>query len=294
MRRLAALALALVLVSGCSAPPAGEDGTTRILCATYPIYLFTTAAVGDAPGVEVALLVDQQTSCLHDYTLTIADMRAIETADVIVVNGAGLEAFMADALARAHVPVVDCSQCVTLLPSLDHAQGAEEEPDPHYWMDPRRALVCVDYIARQLSALDAAPAGGFTPSLPEEEVDRLLARLDSREGLDRLPGLITFHDGFQYLADALGLELLASIEEEEGAEASAKELAELVELVERSGVPAIFVERNGSRRSAQVIAGETGCAVYELDLIMSGEGRGLEPYLQAVARDLDTLGEALG
>ncbi len=50
-----------------------------------------------AEDVEVSLLVNQPTSCLHDYTLTVSDMRAIEKADVLVMNGAGLEDFMGDA-----------------------------------------------------------------------------------------------------------------------------------------------------------------------------------------------------
>ena len=97
MKRLpAALLAALLLLSGCRQAPA-EEARLRILATTYPVYLFTTAVTDGAEGVEVRLLVNAQTSCLHDYTLTVADMRAIEEADVIVMNGAGLEDFMGDA-----------------------------------------------------------------------------------------------------------------------------------------------------------------------------------------------------
>ena len=279
---MVALAVSLVLLlTGC-APAAVEDGKTHILCTTYPIYLFTTAVVGDDPGLAVELLVDQQTSCLHDYTLTVEDMKAIDRADIIVMNGAGLEAFMDDALAQKDVSVIDCSEGMDLLPALDHHhhEGEEEdehEVDPHYWMDPRRA--------RQMIANIAQGLGLETPVfLP----DYCLVDTSS------LPPLITFHDGFQYFADAFGLELLASIEEEEGSEASAKELEEIIALVEEYDIPAIFVEKNGSRRSADVIARETGCQVYELDLIMSGDGTGIEPYIQAMDQNLSTILEALG
>ena len=77
-------------------------------------------------------------------------------------------------------------------------------------------------------------------------------------------------------------------------EASAKELEEIIALVEEYDIPAIFVEKNGSRRSADVIARETGCQVYELDLIMSGDGTGIEPYIQAMDQNLSTILEALG
>ena len=59
-------------------------------------------------------------SCLHDYTLSVDDMKKIEGADVIAMNGAGLEDFMDDALAASSAAVIDCSQGVALLENADH------------------------------------------------------------------------------------------------------------------------------------------------------------------------------
>ena len=279
MRRLLALVLALGVLAGCAPAAQEDDGKTHILCTTYPVYLFTTAVVGDASDVEVELLVNQQTSCLHNYTLSIRDTKAIERADIIVMNGAGLEEFLSDALAQKDVPVIDCSAGLDLLPTPEHAghdgHDHEEEYDPHYWMDPGRAAQMMANIAQDL--------GLETPS-------SLFDLSCGYQGQQK--PLITFHDGFQYFADACGLELLKSIEEEEGSEASAKELMEVIELVEEYHIPAIFVEKNGSRRSADVIARETGCKVYELDLIMSGNGVGIGPYIQAMEQNLATIQEA--
>ena len=71
-------------------------------------------------------------------------------------------------------------------------------------------------------------------------------------------GLITFHDGFQYFAAAYDLPLLASIEEEAGSEASAKEIVEITDLVKEKGIPVIFTEVNGSDATAQAIRRENG------------------------------------
>ena len=108
------------------------------------------------------------------------------------------------------------------------------------------------------------------------------------------PYLITFHDGFQYFAQANGLTLLKSIEEEEGSEASAKEINEIVSLIRDYGVPAIFTEVNGSDATAQAIARETGVEVRQLDMIMSGAGSGIQPYIDAMKANYDTILEALG
>ncbi len=297
MKRLWALVLALVLLTGC-AQRDGADGKAHILCTTYPVYLFTTAITQGVDEVEVELLVNQQTACLHDYTLTVADMRAIERADVIVMNGAGLEAFMSDALAQSDAAVIDCSAGIGLLPALDHhhhedEDESEHEVDPHYWMAPANAQVMLDNIAQGLGQVLPGDGEVFQDNR-RAAAGQLSEALERWQGLSLDGGFITFHDGFQYFARAFGLELLRSIEEEEGSEASAKELEELVSLVRKGDIPAVFVEKNGSRRSAGVIARETGCKVYELDMIMSGDGTGIEPYIQAMEQDLAAVKEALG
>lgn len=311
-KRLLPTLLALLMLCGCTQAPAEEE-KLHILATTYPVYLFTTALTQGVEGVEVSLLVNAQTSCLHDYTLTVKDMKAIEEADVIVMNGAGLEDFMADALSQSEAAVIDCSENIQLLPSLEHGEHEghdhEEEQDPHYWMDPRRASAVVKAIADGLSALDPAHGdtygrrwillydrmGGTVQDLDMAQLMLVNATSSAfpLEDLCSTTQFITFHDGFQYFAQAFGLDLLKAIEEEEGSTASAQEIKEVVALIEEYDIPAIFVEKNGSRSTAEVIARETGCAIYELDMLMSGDGTGIEPYLDAMTANLKTIAEAL-
>ena len=100
--------------------------------------------------------------------------------------------------------------------------------------------------------------------------------------------LITFHDGFAYFANAFNLNILHAVEEESGSEASAAELTHLIQLVDEHGVPAIFVETNGSTAAAGVIAAETGVEVYTIDMAMSGSS-----YFNSMNHNIDTIKEAL-
>ncbi len=297
-----------LLLCGCSAPQsAQEDDTLHILATTYPIYLFTTAVTEGVEGVEVTRLINEEVSCLHDYTLTVNDMKAIEKADIIVINGAGFEEFMADALAQTNAAVIDCSSGIELLESChDHNghehEGHDHEHDPHIWLDPARAAQMIENITRVLSELDAANTQQYTANLESlrtqlTPVGKLAAHVTGHSSLSSVcthTEFITFHDGFQYFAHAFGLDLLKSIEEEEGSEASAAEIKEIVALIEEYDVPAIFTEKNGSDSTAQAIARETGVAVYALDMIMSGEGNGIQPYIDAINANLQTIAEALG
>ncbi len=296
MKKLLAPACALaLLLAGCGQPaaPAAEDDTLRVLATTYPVYLFTTAVTQGVEGVEVSLLVNQQTSCLHDYTLTVADMKAIEGAELIVMNGAGLEDFMDDALAASDAPVIECSAGIDLLPALGHeGHDHDTEYDPHIWMSYENAAVMLENIKTGLETLDPDHGEAYTSNLAAA-VDELEYDQDKLTALADKP-LITFHDGFQYFAQATGLNLLKAIEEEEGAETSAAEIKEIVSLIGEYNIPAIFTEVNGSDATAQAISRETGCSVYQLDMIMSGDGTGMEPYVEAMEQNMDTIAEALG
>ena len=101
--------------------------------------------------------------------------------------------------------------------------------------------------------------------------------------------LITFHDGFGYFAQCFHLEILHSLEEESGSEASAAELKHLIELVRDHNLPAIFVEENGSTSASHVVAAETGVKIYSLNMGMAGID-----YFACMYHNIDQVKEALG
>lgn len=308
-RTLSLLLTVFLLLAGCAAPsqgePAGEE-TLSVVATTYPVYLLACEVARDVEGVTVTPLVNQAVSCLHDYSLTVNDMKALEGADLILLNGVGLEDFMDDALEAVQTPRADCSQGIELLAMAQpgHVHQGEEEPhdgdaDPHIWLDPVRACQMVSNISQALSDLDPDHSGAYSRNAEmargaltaaQGEISQLLQdKLTCRE-------LITFHDGFAYFADAFGLDLLYAIEEEEGSEATAQEIAQVAQLVRGHELPAIFTEVNGSNASAQAIARETGAQVYPLSLLMSGPTQdvGVADYTAALRANADTLVEALG
>lgn len=301
MRRFFALFLCLCLMlSGCSSQLAfKEDDSLHILATTYPVYLLTKTLTAGIDGVEVTQLIDETVSCLHDYTLTVTDMKSIEKADIIITNGADLESFMDDALAQTGAETVDCSEGIDLLPASGHEHHDHDQEDghhhghfdPHYWLSEEAALVMLNNILHGLSTLDDAHLDTY-----QENFSAALA-LFPKDSLDltalSCPYMITFHDGFQYLAHDTGLILLKSIEEDEGSEASAADIKEIMALIKEYDIPAIFTEKNGSDDTARAISRETGVEVYQLDMIMSGEGQDITAYFEALNANYAAIQEAL-
>lgn len=287
------VALAAALLCGC-APKADY---APIAATTLPVWDFTSRLCQGTP-LAVTRLVTEQVSCLHDYSLNVRQVKAAEAAQVVVISGAGLEDFLDDLL--LDVPTIDASQGIFLLHS-DEAHEEEEhhheedgqhhEEDPHIWLSPENAMVMVQNICDGLSRQYPDYEDTFRVNLED-----LLTQLEALQsyGEEQLSclqcrELIPFHDGFSYFAQAFHLTILESVEEESGSEASAKDLIHLTELVRDHNLPAIFTEVSGSDSAAQVIAQETGCKVYALDMAMSGDS-----YFEAMYHNIDTIREALG
>lgn len=283
--KILVLSLLLLCLGGCAA-----ESPAPIAATTAPVWQFTTLLCEGTP-LEVSRLVTENVSCLHDYSLSVRQMRLAESAELIVISGAGLEDFMEDVLHDRNV--LDASEGVALLEAgqeHDHEEGhSHHEEDPHIWLSPANAMVMARNICDGLTEQYPEYADTFAANL-----EALLAKLTELEayGREQLSDLgcrelITFHDGFAYLADAFDLEILEAIEEESGSEASAGELIHLIEEVEHHSLPAVFTEVNGSPAAASVICAETGCVSYALDMAMS------EDYFEAMYRNIDTLKEAL-
>ena len=296
------LAVCLLTAAGCSAPQNGEEeNRLTVVASTYPVYLFASALCDGVEGVEVERLNTGESSCLHDYTLSVDDMRLLERADVIVLNGAGLEDFMSDALAASSAQVIDCSQGVELLENLahDHEEGDEDDHDhghydPHIWMDPNNAVTMVENLYRSLGEIDPEYEARYRENMTaatdlicnwDSAMQEVLAAAEQDGGVT-VSGLITFHDGFQYFAKAFDFPLLAAIEEEAGSEASAKEITEITQLVKEYELAVIFTEVNGSDATAQAISRETGCQVAQLTMLMDGPDAELSNYYDGLKNNI--------
>lgn len=280
----------LILLSSC----ASAEPKTQIAATTLPVYEFTLRLCSGT-DLSVSRVITENVSCLHDYTLKVDQMRTIEGAELVVLNGAGLEDFMNDALADAKA-TADSSVGIQLCEAEphDHEHGHESnhshEQDPHIWLSPQNAKVMSANICEALIRLYPRYEETFRKNLSIllKDLDALQKYGEEKLATLSCRDLITFHDGFHYLAESFDLTVIRAVEEESGSEASAAELIELVKEVRHHDLPAIFTEINGSVSAANIISAETGTPVFELDMAMSGDS-----YFDAMYRNIDTLWEAL-
>ena len=281
----------ILALGGCTSSVSADIAAT-----TAPVYQFT-AALCQGTDLTVTQLVTENVSCLHDYSLTVHQVKALEQAQLVVLSGGGLEDFMSGVLEGKQI--LDAGKGITLLENChdhDHGHshddhGHDHESDPHFWLSPACAKQMVQNICAGLKAQYPAYAATFDKNLQalNKKFDDLqtygkqqLADLSCRE-------LITFHDGFSYFAHSFDLEILRAVEEESGSEASAAELKELISLAREHSLPAIFTEVNGSVSAAGIIAAETDTKIFTLTMAMADVD-----YFEAMYQNINTVKEALG
>lgn len=285
---LLAAAMVLALLPGCS-----KTEYAQVAATTLPVYQFTTTLC-EGTGITVTRLVTESVSCLHDYSLNVSQVRAIESAQVVILSGAGLEGFMDDLIADANA-VIDSSAGVELLTCEEehdeHHDHHHHEADAHIWLSPANAKIMAENICAGLCDQFPEQADVFRTNLTKlhHQLDELQSYGNAQLQALSCRELVSFHDGFSYFAQAFDLTILEAIEEESGSETSAQELIHLIELVQTHQLPAIFTEANGSASAAAVIARETGAKSFALDMAMAGDD-----YFEAMYHNIDTIREALG
>ena len=125
MKRLIALVgLIFIMLSGCSTLSQAQVAAT-----TLPVYDFTVRLCRGT-DITVTRLVTEEVSCLHDYSLSVRQVKAVEGADMVILSGAGLEAFMEDVLAGAE-HVADASRGIDLIGCDDHHHDHHHEEEHH-------------------------------------------------------------------------------------------------------------------------------------------------------------------
>jgi zinc/manganese transport system substrate-binding protein len=196
----------------------------------------------------------------HTYAPKPTDAKKLATAKAVFVNGLGFERWLGRLIENTpNDRVIVASKGVSpLMLTVD-------VPDPHAWQSVANVRIYVANIREALIAAD--PAGRMAY---EAQAARYLVQLDSldrdiREVVSRIPEsrrrAVTPHPSFGYFSAAYGLLFYAPQNSGNEAEASAKSVAALIDLIRRDRIKALFTEGANESRLIRRVAAETGVPV---------------------------------
>lgn len=271
---------------------AGEP--LEVVVSTSVIADWTRQIGGDA--VQVTTLVAAGADA-HTLQLEPSQAVALSEADLVILNGGGLEASFRGVIdENAGGPIVTLADDVDLVafagagdrePDSQPDGGAETDAgeglgrrDPHFWLDPNRAIIAIGRIRDELIVLDAGSAEAFG-ARAAAYIDQVRAvDAEVAAALGALPPahrvLVTFHDAYGYFARHYGLKVLGFVVEGPEEEPSAADLAAVVRAIEQAGVAFIYREPQFSAGVVDRVAAETGATVRTIYSLPTGD---VEDYL---------------
>lgn len=301
------LFLLSLLLSACGVnTPDVSSGALKVVASTTIVGDVVAQVGGDLIDLRVLFPTGADP---HTFEPRPQDVAAISEADLIVLNGLGLEEALESLLeANAKGAIVHASEGVEVLEFEEHEgeenegeeEHAHEDGDPHTWTDPNNVMVWTENIAAALAEAD--PANAQTYQANAEAYLSSLQELDGwiRAEVEQIPAerrkMVTDHFAFGYFADEYGLEQVGALVGafSTNAAPSARELAELQDKIEEQHVPAVFVGKTVNSELAEQIALDTGSELVFLYTGSLSEASGeAGSYIQFMRYNVNAIVNAL-
>jgi ABC-type Zn uptake system ZnuABC Zn-binding protein ZnuA len=277
MKKVLVLMLLGALLAACqstgqAAQAGGEKAALKVIAAETFLADIAQNVAGDRVTVESLMPIGVDP---HGFEPTPTDVAKITDSNVLIINGGGVEEFMAEVLENAggQRAVIEASAGLTQREpregehAEEHADAHEHEGDPHFWLDPQKVIKYVENIRDGLSAADPAGTATYQANAAAyiaqlKELDRWIAdRVAEVPEANRL--LVTNHESFGYFADRYGFQIIGTVvpSVSSGSSPSAQQLAELIDHIKATGAKAIFLETGANPQLAEQVAQETGSKV---------------------------------
>jgi ABC-type Zn uptake system ZnuABC Zn-binding protein ZnuA len=316
------LALAASALPGCTTKPPAQvwpDKPGPRVATTFAALYCLASSVAGPDGTVHTLLSDKGP---HGYEFTPADAEKLRGANLLLINGLGLDDELAKKVRStigADAKLVAVGEAAVPRDRLirdededekdDKDKGKPEhqhgEFDPHVWLGPPEAILMVEKIRDELTALDPAHADGYRQRAADTAARLRKLHEDGKALLkdkkDRQ--LVTFHESLRYFARAYDLKIAGVVEVTPGTEPGIAQLNELIKHCEKEHVRLIAVEPQYSAKNAgQTLLDELrksnkvpDAAFVEIDPIETGppEGLTLDYYEKTMRQNLDNLAKTM-
>lgn len=266
----------LLFLAGCGAVTnsPGQVPQTGVTGAKLKV-VATTTLVGDivkqvgGEQIEVDVLIPPGVD-EHGFEPAPKDIASISRADLVFINGAGLEGFIEKLVQNTgeQTRVIPVSDGIILHSGHDGHEHEEEgeshaDGDPHVWTDPNNVLIWVDNIEQALISANPDSAGAYRANA--ESYRQELHALDAwiEQEVAQIPPenrkLVTDHQVFTYFSSRYGFEQVGAVVPGYStlSSPSAQELAALEDAIRELDVPAVFVGNTVNPATSERVARDT-------------------------------------
>ncbi len=264
----------------------------KVLVTFYPLYQFTKAIGKEKADVSIIIPSGIEP---HDWEPTIQDIQKMKDADMIIINGAGLEPWITKvASVNPNVMIVDTSNGIPLLQEDSNGFDKTAKKDPHIWLDPVLAKKQVQNIVDNLIKLDPQNANYYQQNANDykAKLDVLDSKIKTNLSVCYKKDFLAFHDAFSYFSKEYGIHqhtIVVGLDPE--TEPTAPTLQQVTEDAQNLGLNVVFTEEAVNPRVSQVIADEIHGKVLILSPLEVTDTN--IDYITKMEQNLSNLKEAL-
>ena len=286
-RWLALVGLLWAVAAGAQTTPAAP---LQVGVTLHPYYSWTANVVRGTDVRVVPVLPGEIDA--GDYQPRPEDIRKIADLDAIVVNGVGHDDFILDMITASGNEKVVVIRPNDGVPLLRAANGGSV--NSHTFISFTNAIQQSYAIARALSALRPALAARFQANAADYAARlRAIKRAAAAKLADAtITRVVTVHDGYGYLMQELGIDVAGVVEPAHGLVPSAKELGDMVELLQRERVTVVFSEESFPAPLLQVLRENGQARVYVISHVAAGAFTP-EKFEVEMQRNADVIVQAL-
>ncbi len=267
-----ALAVVLMLfnISGCEQSVTRTDSRLKVITTIPPLYSFTKNVTEDLAIVKNLL---PSGAGPHEYSLSPNDVKRVAEADILIINGAGLETWLGKLIRSVNEFRMTLQNSKERLLIVDTSKGIPIiENDPHIWLSPKNAMAQIINIRDAMEKADPGNSSSYTENaarylerleILDNEISEEIKTWESKQ-------FVAFHPAFEYFAEDYGLRQAAVIQLTHEIEPSPRQIAHVIETIKANNIKSILTGPQYSHKIVKSIANDLNLQVYSLDTMETG------------------------
>ncbi|GGJ18596.1 periplasmic solute-binding protein [Deinococcus roseus] len=254
----------------------GAHARMSVVVTIQPYYSIIKNIAGDKASVTRLVPVGASP---ETFEPTPADVKTLSQAKLVFMNGLGLDEWLINVVKNSgtRAPLIEFGEVLKFKPILAAEHAAETKAahdehghsgtDPHIFLDASLMALAATRAGAELARADPGNKAYYLQRAKLENQKLLKLHAELKSTLKPVMGqnIVTFHGAFQYFARAYGLKVAAAIEPFPGKEPSARYVTDVVKLIRKQKVKAVFAEPQLPETAARTIAESAGAKLFVLD-----------------------------
>lgn len=268
-----------------------ENEDINIVTTFYPVYIASLNITDGVEDIKISNVTQNVTTCLHNYTLSTNQMAEIASADLLVLNGAGMEPFV-DNISKSsnNIKIVDSSLNTSILEGHSTHEEQEDEKNSHIYLDINNYKIQVKNICNAIEILDGSNKDRYAKNRDEYilKLNHLGEKWNNLKNEVNGTNVVIYNSALEYIARMLDLKVVADLEIDHESGISSEEIIDTIKKIKENKVRYILVPNDYDKDVISLITSGLDVEIIQQDLFVYGDNS-KDAYIDVMEKNLNNL-----